>query len=73
MPQTPNWTDEQRAKARETQALKLEALRESERRAEAKERAEQERIRAWIEERYGKDVQFIACRRGKPPVIGGPR
>lgn len=73
MPQVPNWTPEQHAEARRVQAAKLEALRESERIAREKELAAQEAIRDEMERRFGKGVQFIACRRGKPPVFGRPR
>lgn len=73
MPQVPNWTPEQRAAAKLAQATRLEGLREGERRAREEEAARQEKIRDFMEARFGKGVQFIACSRGKPPVFGRPR
>lgn len=70
MPATPNWTPEQREAAKLAHARKLDAIAAEKERANAAEVAEAARIRAWMQERYGADVQFIACRRGgKPPIF----
>ena len=70
MPATPNWNDEQRARMRA-----LHDARKAERRAKQKaaadeEAVEVERIRKMMEAKFGEGAQFIACRRGKPPVFG---
>ncbi len=69
MPATPNWTPEQAAKAREVSQSEKLARMKALADARVAESAEQERIRAFMREKLGDDVQFIACRRGKAPVF----
>lgn len=73
MPLTPNWTPEQREAARAAAARRAQERREAEAKAQAAEAAEIERIRKMMEAKFGEGVQFIACRRGKPPVFGRPK
>ena len=74
MPATPEWNDEQRARARALHQARLDERRAKEAEATAKEAEEAESIRRQMAEvmrRMGLDGgSFIACRRGKPPVIG---
>lgn len=74
MPATPEWNDEQRARARALHKARLDERRAKEAETAAKEAAEVESIRRQMSEvmhRMGLEGgAFIACRRGKPPVIG---
>jgi hypothetical protein len=73
---SPNWSDEQRARAAALGEARRAERRAKEAQAAAAEAADAESVRRQMQEvmrRMGLEGgNFIACRRGKPPIFGGP-
>lgn len=78
MPASPNWTPDQRAAAKARHDAEVQARRDQRAAAEASDAADRaliEDIITKVAEKYelGPGFTFIACRRGKPCIVGKGR